>query len=122
MWVERWLQPAGHPPLRTAYVEAVATEQSEQQRGFGTLVMQRLQGELDDYELGGLSENPDFRFWYGRLGWEPWRGPLYIRPQSNSEADLLPTEDHCMILRLPKTPPLDLDATLSAEWRTGELW
>jgi hypothetical protein len=27
-----------------------------------------------------------------------------------------------MILRLPCTPPLDLDAPLSAEWREGELW
>ncbi len=127
MAVERWLQPAGHPPLRTAYVEAVATERSEQQRGFGTLIMHKLQselvqGELGNYDLGGLSENPDFRFWYRRLGWESWRGPLFIRLQSSTEPELLPTDDHCMILRLPKTPPLDLDSSLSAEWRKGELW
>jgi hypothetical protein len=27
-----------------------------------------------------------------------------------------------MILRLPRTPPLDLDAPLSIEWREGDLW
>ena len=26
MWVTRWLQPSNQPPLRTAYVEMVATE------------------------------------------------------------------------------------------------
>lgn len=119
MWVDRWLQPAGLPRLCTAYVEAVATLQPYQQRGFGTAVMQRLQAEINDYDLGGLSENPDFRSWYQRLGWESWQGPLLIR----SEQGLSPTPDeHCMILRLPRTPLLDLAATLSAEWRTGELW
>jgi hypothetical protein len=27
-----------------------------------------------------------------------------------------------MILRLPRTPPLDETAPLSAEWRPGEVW
>jgi hypothetical protein len=27
-----------------------------------------------------------------------------------------------MIYRLPQTPVLDLSASLSAEWRAGELW
>ena len=81
--------------------------------------MRRLQAEIIDYDLGGLSENPDFRFWYQRLGWESWRGQLLIR----TEQGLLPTPgEHCMILRLPKTPALDLGSSLSAEWRTGELW
>jgi aminoglycoside 2'-N-acetyltransferase I len=33
-----------------------------------------------------------------------------------------PAEEQVMILRLPKTPPLDPNAPLSAEWREGELW
>src|SRR5512132_993622 len=36
MWVTRWLQPSNQPPLRTAYVEMVATEPEYQQRGFAT--------------------------------------------------------------------------------------
>lgn len=27
-----------------------------------------------------------------------------------------------LILRLPRTPPLDLDAPLTGEWREGALW
>ncbi len=119
LWVERILQPGGLPSLRTAYVEAVATLVAYQQRGIGTAVMQRLQSEIRGYDLAGLSENPDFRGWYQRLGWESWQGPLLIR----MEMGVLPTpDDHCMVLRLPKTPQLDLTASLSAEWRTGELW
>jgi aminoglycoside 2'-N-acetyltransferase I len=47
-----------------------------------------------------------------------WRGPLFIR----SAAALTATpQDRVMVLRLPKTPPLDLEAALSAEWRAGDL-
>jgi hypothetical protein len=41
-WVTRWLQPAAHPALRTAYVEAVATAQKQQGQGprcFGASTM-----------------------------------------------------------------------------------
>jgi hypothetical protein len=41
MWVTRWLQPGDDPPLRTAYVEMVATEPYHQGRGFATTVMRR---------------------------------------------------------------------------------
>ncbi|MFN8441772.1 MAG: GNAT family N-acetyltransferase [Caldilineaceae bacterium] len=118
-WVLRWLQPEGYSPLRTAYVEAVATDVEHQRHGYATLTMQHLQAEIVDYELGGLSENPDVRHWYARLGWESWQGPLSIR----TEQGLLATpDDHCMILRLPPTPPIQLTSPLSAEWRPGELW
>ena len=118
MWVDRSLHPGTGAPLRTAYVEAVATRPAFQRRGFGTEVMKRLANEIRDYDLGALSPS-DERF-YARLGWEAWRGPLFIR----SETGLEPTPDErVMILRLEKTPPdLDLDSSLSAEWRPGELW
>ena len=108
-----------HCTLRTAYVEAVATDVDYQRQGYATQVMQRLQAEIVDYELGGLSENPDVRHWYAQLGWESWQGPLSIR----SEQGCIATPDeHCMILRLPQTPPIQLESPLSAEWRPGELW
>jgi len=53
------------------------------------------------------------------LGWELWRGPLYIR---TAEGPLATPSAEVMILKLPRTPPLDLEAALSAEWREGELW
>jgi aminoglycoside 2'-N-acetyltransferase I len=116
-WVTRWLQPEGHPLLRTAYVEAVATSPAHQGRGLATSVLRQLVRYLHAYDLGGLSpSDPPF---YGRLGWELWRGPLAIR----TEHGLLATPDEeVMILRLPRTPALDLEGLLTAEWRSGELW
>lgn len=116
-WVTRWLQPAGSPPLRTAYVEAVATQPDCQRQGYGTLVMRRLAEEIAAYDLGGLS--PAVTPFYTRLGWECWRGSTAIRAADG----LLPTPDEeILILRTPQSPPLDLDAPISAEWREGELW
>ena len=34
-WVTRWLSAGGRPPLKTAYIEAVATEPDLQRRGIG---------------------------------------------------------------------------------------
>jgi aminoglycoside 2'-N-acetyltransferase I len=117
LWVTRWLQAGNAPPLRTAYVEAVATEPAYQRRGFATAVMRAIAQAISDFDLGGLSPS-DVGF-YERLGWEIWRGPLSIR----TAAGLIHTPtDRVMILRLPRTPPLDLHDPLSAEWREDELW
>jgi aminoglycoside 2'-N-acetyltransferase I len=116
-WVTRRLQPAGLPMLKTAYVEAVATHPDLQGRGVGSAVMRRIHDLIRPYDLGALS--PAHPRFYARLGWEPWRGPLAIR----TDDGLLPTPDEeVMIRRTPRTPPLDLDTMLTAEWRVGELW
>ncbi len=117
LWVTRWLSCDNGPLLRTAFVELVATEPQFEGRGFATLVMQRLATEITDFDLGGLW--PNYPEWYARLGWVKWRGPLFIRKAE----DLMPTpDDQIMIKSLPKSPPLNLDGSLSAEWREGELW
>ena len=117
MWVTRWLQPSNQLPLRTAYVEMVATEPEFQGRGFATAVMRRLASAIHDFEMGGLS--PAEPLLYEKLGWVFWKGPHFIRTKDG----LLSTpEDQIMILKLPKTPLLDLTLPLSAEWREGELW
>ena len=117
MWVTRWLQPSNQPPLRTAYVEMVATEPQLQGRGFASLVMRRLAAAIHDFELGGLC--PAEPMLYEKLGWAFWQGPLFIR----TKGGLLSTPDvEIMILPLPKTPPLDLTLPMSAEWREGEWW
>jgi aminoglycoside 2'-N-acetyltransferase I len=117
MWVTRWLQPGNQPPLRTAYVEMVATEPQFQGHGFASAVMRSLASAIRDFEMGGLC--PAEPMLYTKLGWVFWQGPLFIRTQDG----LLPTPDvEIMILPLPRTPPLDLTLPLSAEWREGELW
>lgn len=118
LWVNRYLQVGNAPLLRTAYIEAVATDPAYRRRGFATAIMKYLVNEIQDYELAALS--PFDVAFYERLGWELWRGPLYIR--TNNGLLLSPADEQVMILRLLKTPPLDLSAPLSAEWREGELW
>jgi len=122
MWVARWLQPEGHSPLRTAYVEAVATAPGEQRRGFGTAVMDRVVDavRIDPvWELAALSPSePEF---YTRRGWEPWLGPLAIRRDGALEPS--PPDERVMIRRLPRTPTTIVTTSLlTAEWRIGELW
>lgn len=147
MVVTRWLQAGAGPLLCTAYVELAATLPEFQGRGYATALMRRLAAAIAaaDYDLAALC--PADTQLYARLGWEYWRGPLFIRrpPEgwpagasdtardtdtdtaadlSAATAELLPTpEERVMILRLPPTPPLNLDLPLSAEWRPGgELW
>ena len=117
LWVTRWIQYPGFLPWRTAYVEAVATDARYRNRGFASLVMKRIAGEIKVFDVGGLSTS-SFGF-YSRLDWILWRGPLSVRKNDK----LIPTpDDTVMVLSLPKTPRIDIDKPLSIEWREGELW
>jgi aminoglycoside 2'-N-acetyltransferase I len=113
----RRLQPESLPVLRTAYVDAVATLPAYQGQGIGHRLMQHLASLLDDFEIACLET--DRVAFYAGLGWELWRGPLTGRRGS----ELLPTPDQTgiMILRLPRTPPLDLDGTLVIDY-DGRFW
>ncbi len=119
MATTRWLQPEGQPVLKTAYVDAVATLPADQGKGYASAVIQRLAHEIEDeYVIAGLeTERHTF---FERLGWELWRGPLAGR----SEEGLIPTPDQrgIMILRLPATPPLDLDLQLTIECQPERIW
>lgn len=118
-WVERELRAANLAPLRTAYVEAVATAPEHQGNGYASAVLSRLPAFLGDFALAALSPSDDG--FYGRLGWERWRGPLsYLDPGGT---EIATPEEQVMILRLPRTQPaLELDAPLSTDWRPGEVW
>jgi aminoglycoside 2'-N-acetyltransferase I len=118
-WVERKLYAGGMAsPLRAAYVEAVATPARFQRRGYGSAVLSAIPPLVGDFDLAALS--PSRQDFYLRLGWEPWRGPLAYR--KGQELVSTPDEE-VMIYRLPKTPPsLDLDASLTIDWRPGEVW
>ena len=75
--VERELHVAGQP-IRTGYVEAVATVPGRHGEGLGTRAMEVV-GEIiaADYELGALGTGS--HHFYERLGWETWRGPAFVR-------------------------------------------
>jgi aminoglycoside 2'-N-acetyltransferase I len=113
----RWLQPEGLPLLRTAYVDAVATLPAYQGQGIGSTLMRHLATVISDFEIACLeTERVSF---YAQLGWEVWRGPLAGRRAT----ELLPTPDQkgIMILRLARTPPLDVDSLLVIEY-DGRIW
>ncbi len=117
LWITRWLQQGQGPLLRTAYIEGVATVATRRGQGFGSAVMRRLAQEIVEFDVAALCTG-SFGF-YARLGWEQWRGPLSWRRDGAS----VPYSDgHVMLLRLPASPPLDLDGPLSVEWREGEVW
>ena len=119
MWVTRRLQPGAGSLLRTAYVELVATDPRHQRKGYAAAVMRRLAKEITDFDIGALCPSDAGQALYPKLGWQYWRGPLFIR----GSHELIPTpNERVMVLPLPKTPRLDIDAPLSAEWREGELW
>lgn len=114
----RWAQPHGHPVLRTAFVDAVSTAPSFQSRGIASAVMRKLGGAIDDYEMGCLQT--DIPAFYERLGWEVWRGSLGGRDGDT----FIPTPEQrgVMVLRVARTPALDLDALLTIERQPSRIW
>jgi aminoglycoside 2'-N-acetyltransferase I len=118
--VERELHVAGRP-IRTGYVENVATRPSERRRGLGTAVMRAASEHVRaNFELGALGTG-EFGF-YERLGWERWRGPTSVRT-SDAERRTPEEDGFVMILRTPSTPVgLDLGAGISCGWRPGDVW
>jgi aminoglycoside 2'-N-acetyltransferase I len=107
-------------PLRTGYVEAMATRPELQGRGIGTEVLRGVNDHIvDAYELGALDTGSDW--FYRRLGWLRWRGPTFVRTAD----EVLRTEDedgNIMVLSTPVSGPLDLEAPISCEWRPGDVW
>ncbi len=117
--VERELRVDGRP-LRTGYVEAVATAPAWQGRGHGSTVMRDVTACIrDGFELGALGTGE--HGFYERLGWRTWTGPSSVRTPDGDRAT--PDDDgFLMILRTPATPPLRPDAPISCEWRPGDVW
>ena len=116
--VPRELHVAGRM-LATGYVEAVAVRPDEQGRGHGTAVMRDVAEIVATYELGALGTGE--HGFYERLGWRTWRGPSSVRTPSGERAT--PEDDgYLMVLATPTSPPLDLDAPISCEWRPGDVW
>lgn len=80
--------------------------------------MQHLAENIADYAIACLeTERPAF---YERLSWRAWRGALAGR----SELGMVPTPEQrgILILCLPQTPALDLDAGLTIECQAGRIW
>jgi aminoglycoside 2'-N-acetyltransferase I len=119
LWITRWLQIGASPILRTAYIEALATDLDHRNRGFASEVMRKVVEEIQDFDIAALSTGS--HGFYERLGWRIWEGPLYTRKEKDLIA--MPEEQGCvMVFCLPKTPPCNLNDSLSIEWRELEPW
>ena len=58
---------------------------------------------------------------YERLGWRLWRGPSSVRTAAGLRAT--PDDDgYIMVLETPSSPTLDLAASMSCEFRPGDVW
>jgi aminoglycoside 2'-N-acetyltransferase I len=117
--VHRVLQADGRP-LRTGYVEAVATAPDRRHEGLASLTMAEVARLLHrDFELGALSTGTHEL--YERLGWERWRGPTFVRRRGGVVRT--PDEDDgVMVLRFGASADLDLGLPLSCEERPGDDW
>ncbi len=118
-WVARQLYVENlDQPLRAAYVEAVAVPTALQGRGYGRTVMSALPALFGEFDIAALS--PSEVPFYESLGWELWQGPLSYLHEGG---EFIVPDEEVMILRLAKTPAaLDTLATLTAEWRPGDVW
>jgi aminoglycoside 2'-N-acetyltransferase I len=117
--VERVLDVDGRP-LRTGYVEAVATLPAWRGRGIASRLMEEADSHIRaSFELGALSTDvPGF---YARLGWRLWQGELWVRA-ADGDVESDRDEEGIMVLTTPATPPLTLREALGCAWRPGDCW
>jgi aminoglycoside 2'-N-acetyltransferase I len=117
--VERELHLGGEP-LRTGYVEAVAVAPGHQGSGLGSRLMEAVDAHIREwFALGALGTGR--RSFYERLGWQTWSGPSSVRAPGGEQAT--PEDDgYILVLATPTSPPLDLAAAISCDWRAGDVW
>jgi aminoglycoside 2'-N-acetyltransferase I len=117
--VDRTLHVADRP-VRTGYVEAMATAPDRQRQGYGSAVMAAAGEHIrGTFELGALGTGE--HGFYERLGWRAWRGPTFVRTDEGPRRT--PDEDGLiLVLPTPTSPPLDFASPLSCDWRPGDVW
>jgi aminoglycoside 2'-N-acetyltransferase I len=117
--VERELHVDGRP-LRTGYVEAVATAPDRQGIGLGSRLMADVASYIrETFELGALGTGR--HHFYERLGWLTWAGLSFVRTADGVQPT--PEDDgYILVLPTPSSPPLDRTGSISCDWRPGDVW
>ena len=112
---------AGDRPLRTGYVEAVATTPQLRRQGIGWTVMAEVERLVTaGFQLGALSSSRQAVGLYAARGWTRWEGP--VAAQTPDGVVDSPGEA-VFVLRTPHTPPgLDVAGRLVCDWRPGDPW
>jgi aminoglycoside 2'-N-acetyltransferase I len=112
----------GERALRTGYVEGVATRGDRRGRGLATLVMREVGRVIErGYELGALGDGSGIPGFYQRLGWETWQGPTWVAGPEGRERTA-EEDGSILVLRTPATGVLDPTASITCDWRSGDVW
>ena len=111
---------AGGRPLRTGYVEAVATAAPHRRRGVASALLTEVERVVvGGFELGALSAAEAAARLYAQRGWQPWTGPTAALTQ---DGVLATPDEGVFVLRTPATPELTGEELLACDWRLGDLW
>ncbi len=102
--------------LRCGYVEAVATHPDHRRRGHGDAVMAELEALAPAYDLLALCSSRAGRPLYEARGWALWRGATSALTPDGLRST--PDEDSIYVLG----GAVDLDASITCDWREGDLW
>jgi aminoglycoside 2'-N-acetyltransferase I len=108
-------------PMRTGYVEAMATLPERQRQGLGTLVMREINAYIERvFQLGAMAAS--LKGFYGPLGWERWPGRTGVRTANGVR--LTPEEDGAIFVRFAGLrPDLDDGSLLVCDaQRPGDPW
>jgi aminoglycoside 2'-N-acetyltransferase I len=107
--VQRRLECDGRP-LYTGYVEGMAVLEGHRRRGFGAAIMRALEDHIRSAcELGALAATDQAAAFYANRGWTRWSGAT--DPDGEGAVWVFNVGD-----------PLDPNGTLSADWRSGDVW
>ena len=71
------------------------------------------------HDLGALSASADGAALYSARGWQRWRGPTSVLAPTGPTRT---PEDDGSVFVLPGAVALDLDGSLSCDWRDGDVW
>jgi len=117
--VQRRLMYGGRA-LRTGYVEGVAVRGDRRRRGYGGAVMDPIERVIRGaYELGALGASEQGERFYAARGWRPWRGETWALTP-HGVVRTAHEDDSVLVLEVQFA--LDVSASLTCDWRDGEVW
>jgi aminoglycoside 2'-N-acetyltransferase I len=94
----------GDVVLAAGYLEAVATRADSRRKGFGSVVVEAAQTEIETHaEIGSLATGHSHSL-YERLGWVCWTGPTSVTERDGSITRTAEEDCNIMALVLPRTP------------------
>jgi aminoglycoside 2'-N-acetyltransferase I len=110
----------GGQALRAGYVEGLAIVADRRGEGLGGALMEALEKVVRGaYDLGALASTEEALGFYTARGWQPWRGPTFALTPAGSRRT---RDDDGGVFVLPGAAPLDLDSSLTCDWRDGDVW